>query len=59
METNQISQKYIPLIDPAPLDEKLKNKNVNDSSLLVTSPEEIQRNLERWRDHNERLHIVV
>ena len=30
-----------------------------DSSLLSTSPAEIQRQLKAWRDHQERLHIIV
>jgi hypothetical protein len=30
-----------------------------DSSLLSTTPEEIQRNLKAWREHGDRLHIIV
>ena len=30
-----------------------------DSSLLSTSPQEIQRQLERHREHQDRIHIVV
>ena len=32
---------------------------IPDSSLLSTTPEEIQRNLKAWREHGERLHIIV
>ena len=30
-----------------------------DSSLLSTTPEEIQRQLKAWREQQERLHIIV
>jgi hypothetical protein len=30
-----------------------------DSSLLSTSPEEIQRQLKAWEERRERLHIIV
>jgi hypothetical protein len=30
-----------------------------DTSLIVTSPQEIQKNLEEWRRFETRLHIVV
>ena len=59
MEVNsRLLQKYIPLIDPAYVETKPITKS-SDTSLLVTTPEEIQRNLQRWREHNERIHIVV
>jgi len=29
------------------------------SSLLSTTPEEIQQNLKAWRERQERLHIIV
>lgn len=31
----------------------------SDSSLLATSPEEIKRQIERFREQQERIHIVV
>ena len=31
----------------------------SESSLLSTPPEEIQKNIERWREFNERIHVVV
>jgi hypothetical protein len=27
--------------------------------LLSSTPEEIKRNIERWREFNERIHVVV
>jgi len=30
-----------------------------DTSLIVTSPQEIQKNLEEWRRFEARLHIIV
>lgn len=59
MEINsKLLQKYIPLIDPVYVENKPITKS-SDTSLLVTTPEEIQRNLQRWREHNERIHVVV
>ena len=56
MEVNNLLPKYIPLIDPIPYPiEKTKQ----DSSLLVSTPEEIERNLKAWRSLEERLHIIV
>ena len=54
MEVNNLIPKYIPLIDPISVPQKQQ-----ESSLLVTTPEEIQRNLQAWRENKERLHIVV
>lgn len=31
----------------------------DESSLLSTPPQEIQKNIERWREFNERIHVVV
>lgn len=31
----------------------------SDSSLLATSPEEVKRQIERFREQQERIHIVV
>lgn len=31
----------------------------SDSSLLSTSPEEVKRQIERFREQQERIHIVV
>ena len=55
MEVGKLLDKYIPLIDSV----YTKETKPSDTSLLVTTPEEIQRNLEAWRKHEERLHIVV
>jgi len=30
-----------------------------DASLIVTSPQEVQKNLEEWRRFEARIHIVV
>jgi hypothetical protein len=58
MEVNNLVNKYIPLIDT--YDYYLnKLPKPNDSSLLSTTPEEIQRNLKAWRNQEERLHIIV
>ena len=48
---------YVPLIDPpvAPRNQPAPS----DQSLLVMSPEEIQRNLEQWRQQQQRLHVVA
>ena len=56
MEVNNLIPKYIPLIDPAPVPE---NKNMEEASLLVTTPQEIERNLKAWRELGERIHIIV
>ena len=56
MEVGKLLDKYIPLIDTVYTKQETKP---SDTSLLATSPEEIQRNLEAWRKHEERLHIVV
>jgi hypothetical protein len=48
---------YVPLIDPP-----VVNKNqpaLSDQSLLVMTPEEIQRNLEQWRQQQATLHVVA
>lgn len=48
---------YVPLIDPPVVD---KPQSVpSDQSLLVMTPEEIQRNLDQWRHLEARLHIVA
>ncbi len=31
----------------------------SEASLLSSTPEEIKRNIERWREFNERIHVVV
>jgi len=56
MEIKNLLPTYIPLIDPALID---KNTTKEDSSLLVTTPEEIERNLKAWRELEERIHIIV
>ena len=56
MEVSKLLPKYIPLIDPVPYPE---DKTKQDSSLLVSTPEEIERNLKAWRELRERLHIIV
>ena len=38
---------------------KQLDKVKQDSSLLVSTPEEIERNLQAWRELKERLHIIV
>ena len=58
MEVNSLSPKFVPLVDNMAY-EKKPDVKPNDTSLLVTTPEEIQRNLEAWRKHEERIHIVV
>lgn len=58
MEVNPLLKKYIPLVNDIPLPTSKPN-NLSDTSLLVSSPEEIERNLKAWRDLNERLHIIV
>jgi hypothetical protein len=30
-----------------------------DASLIVTSPQEVQKNLDLWRRFNARIHIIV
>jgi hypothetical protein len=58
MEVNYLVNKYVPLIDT--YDYYLsKLPKPSDSSLLSTTPEEIQRNLEAWRKQEEKLHIIV
>ena len=56
MQVNKLLDKYIPLIDTVYTKQEIKP---SDTSLLVTTPEEIQRNLDAWRKREERLHIVV
>ena len=56
MEVSSLIPKYIPLIDPVPYP---VDKTGQDSSLLVSTPEEIERNLKAWRELEERLHIIV
>jgi hypothetical protein len=48
---------YVPLIDPpqAPRNQPAPR----DESLLAMTPEEIQRNLEQWRQQQKRLHVVA
>ena len=43
------------LIEPP----QLKPQPPSDTSLLSTTPEEIQKNIQRWREFNERIHVVV
>jgi len=57
MEVNFLLKKYVPLVDNIPI--VTQPKNLSDTSLLVSTPEEIERNLKAWRELNERLHIVV
>jgi len=59
MEVNNlVNNKYIPLVDT--YDYYLsKLPKPSESSLLSTTPEEIQRNLQAWRRQEERLHIIV
>ena len=42
-----------------PTSTNLKETLLQDSSLLVTTPEEIKRNLDQWRKDGTPLHIVV
>ena len=58
MEVNSLSPKFVPLVDNMAY-EKKPDVKPNDTSLLVTTPEEIQKNLQQWRDFNERIHIIV
>lgn len=58
MEINKLISRYVPLIDTY-YNHDTKLPKPSDSSLLSTTPEEIQRNLEMWRKDQERLHIVV
>jgi hypothetical protein len=39
--------------------QQTRNNNVPDNSLLATSPEEIKRQIEQFREQQERIHIVV
>ncbi len=58
MEVNYLVNRYVPLIDT--YDYYLsKLPQPNDTSLLSTTPEEIQRNLQAWLKQEERLHVVV
>ena len=58
MEVAKLLPEYVPLIDPQPA--QATNTGVGTAaSLLVMTPQEIQQNLERWREHNERIHVVV
>jgi hypothetical protein len=59
MQVSALTPEYVPLIDPVPRDKNPRPVTQGDASLLAFTPEEIQRNIERWRDHNERIHIVV
>jgi len=54
MEIDSLIPKYVPLIEPINIPAKMQ-----ESSLLVSTPEEIQRNLQAWRENKERLHVVV
>ena len=58
MEVNPLLKKYIPLVDDVPTPSTQTTKP-SDTSLLVSTPEEIQRNLKAWRELNERIHIIV
>lgn len=49
--------KPVPLIDPVPAAQT--QPPPSDQSLLVMTPEEIQHNLEQWRQLQARLHVVV
>jgi hypothetical protein len=55
---NLVNNKYVPLIDTY-YNHDTKLPKPSDSSLLSTTPEEIQRNLMMWRKEQERIHIVV
>jgi hypothetical protein len=50
--------KYVPLVDTY-YNHNSKLPKPSSTSLLSTTPEEIQRNLAAWRQQLERLHIVV
>lgn len=56
MEVNKLTPEYIPLIEPIPHPE---NRNVRETSLLSSTPEEIERNIQAWRELKERIHIIV
>ena len=58
MEVSRLLPQYIPLVDPQPLPDRPLAPS-SDASLLVMSPQEIQRNLEQWRELKERIHVVV
>jgi len=58
MEVAKLLPEYVPLIDTQTA--RATNTAVSTAaSLLVMTPQEIQQNLERWREHNERIHVVV
>lgn len=56
MYVGKLLESFIPLIDNMAYKPQPK---IDDTSLLSTSPEEIQENLKRWKEYNERIHIVV
>lgn len=56
MEVNKLTPEYIPLIDPIPYPE---NRKVQETSLLSSTPEEIERNIQAWRELKERIHVIV
>ena len=56
MEVQNLTPKYVPLIDPIPYP---IDRSKQDSSLLVSTPQEIERNLKAWRALEERLHVIV
>jgi hypothetical protein len=60
MEVNAapLVSKYVPLVDTY-YNHNNKLPEPSSTSLLSTTPEEIQRNLAAWREHEHRIHIVV
>lgn len=58
MHVDPAQPQPVPLIDPRPTAPKAVPP-VSDTSLLAQSPEEIQRNLEQWRQQQARLHVVA
>lgn len=53
-----VDNRYIPLVDTY-YNHNSKLPEPSSTSLLSTTPEEIQRNLAAWRALEQRLHIVV
>ena len=53
-----VDNRYIPLIDTY-YNHNSRLPEPSPTSLLSTTPEEIQRNLAAWRDNSARLHIIV
>jgi hypothetical protein len=58
MDVNNLTPKFVPLIDNLVTEQKT-NIKPSDTSLLITTPEEIKENLQRWIEHNERIHVIV